>query len=92
MSSSQWYLYVVACRDESLYTGITTDVERRVLEHNESSQGARYTRSRRPVNLVASWPCQDRSEASKLEYAFKALSRDEKLARLDAPGLDDLLD
>ncbi len=92
MTSNQWYLYVVACSDESLYTGITTDVERRVEEHNQSNEGARYTRSRRPVRLVASWSCDSHSEAARLEYAFKALRRDQKLARLDVASVHDLLD
>lgn len=79
---AEWYVYVVECDDDSLYTGITTDLARRVSEHNSSSQGARYTRSRRPVELVAAWPCEDRSEAASLEANFKSLSRDQKVERV----------
>ncbi len=80
--ASRWYVYVLECADETLYTGITTDPERRVREHNESAKGARYTRSRRPVSPVAVWPCEDRSQAASEEAAFKSLSRDEKIRRL----------
>ena len=73
-----WYLYVVRCRDESLYAGITTDLNRRIQEHNESPKGARYTRSRRPVELVISWIYNDRSQASQAEYAFKKLNTKKK--------------
>lgn len=81
--ASSWYLYVLKCDDDSLYTGITTDVERRVREHNgDRSGGAKYTRTRRPVEVAATWPCEDQSEAASAEAHFKALSRDEKLRRL----------
>ena len=73
-----WYLYVVRCSDQSLYAGITTDIERRVQEHNESPKGARYTRSRRPVVLITSWVYKDRSQASKAEYLFKKMSTRKK--------------
>jgi len=75
-----WFLYVVRCGDGSLYTGITTDVARRVEEHNAGPKGARYTRARRPVKLAKSWDFDGRSAASKAEYAFKALTRSEKIA------------
>ena len=52
--AQSWYVYVVRCRDDSLYTGITTELERRIEEHNHSPKGARYTRARRPVELVYS--------------------------------------
>lgn len=80
---SQWYLYVVECADETLYTGITTDPQRRVHEHNHSSRGAKYTRSRRPVRLVATWRFEDQSSAASAEWHFKQLSRPQKLERLD---------
>lgn len=79
---SEWFLYVVQCADQSLYTGITTDVERRVKEHNQSPRGARYTKTRRPVELLCTWPHESRSEASSAEYAFKSLSRQSKLQRI----------
>lgn len=74
-----WWVYVVRCSDDSLYTGVTTDVSRRVKEHNSGPRGAKYTRSRRPVELKAFWPAGTRSEALKSEYAFKKYSRERKL-------------
>ena len=73
-----WYLYVVRCVDSTLYTGITTDVGRRVREHNASRRGAKYTRTRRPVELVWTREYKSRSEAQKAEYSFKKLFHKEK--------------
>jgi len=73
-----WYLYVVRCSDGTLYTGITTDVTRRLHEHNATKKGAKYTRGRRPVELVYWIDFNDRSTASKAESRFKKLSRKEK--------------
>jgi putative endonuclease len=84
---ADWYVYVLECADETLYTGITTEPERRLREHNTSSKGAAYTRARRPVEICALWPCEDQSEAASAEAAFKQLTRDQKLDRL-AVGLD----
>jgi len=82
--ANEWYLYVLECDDDTLYTGITTDLERRVREHNgKRLGGANYTRARRPVEPVAVWPCDDQSEAARTEAAFKSLSREEKLRRLN---------
>jgi putative endonuclease len=78
----EWYVYIVQCSDKSLYTGITVDLDRRVLEHNTSNKGAKYTRPRRPVQLVYSETYEDRSSASKRESAIKKLNRVEKLALL----------
>ena len=77
-----WFVYIVECSDKSLYTGITVDLDRRVLEHNTSNKGAKYTRPRRPVQLVYSEAYEDRSSASKRESAIKKLNRVEKLALL----------
>ena len=74
-----WYLYGVECADRSLYTGITTDLDRRLNEHNNSPKAAKYTRSRRPVKLVYAETHIDRSSACKAEFAFKKLSRKKKL-------------
>jgi len=68
---------VLKCRDNTLYTGITTDVSRRVQQHN-SGIASHYTRSRIPVKLIFSEPCRGRSQALKKEYAIKQLSRKEK--------------
>ena len=75
---SQWYLYILRCKDNTLYTGITTDVEKR-LEAHRSGKGAKYTRGRGPVELVYQEELEDRAAASKREYAIKQLSRAEKL-------------
>jgi len=76
-----WYFYVLQCKDSSLYTGITTDVDRRISEHN-SKKGAKYTRSRIPVKLVYMRQMKDRSSASKLEASFKKLTRENKWKKL----------
>ncbi len=73
-----YFLYILECADETLYTGITVDLERRVREHNTSKLGAKYTRSRRPVRLVYFKKFKNRSLASKAEYKLKKLSREEK--------------
>jgi len=75
-----WYLYIVECSDNSLYTGITTDLNRRITEHNSSNKGAKYTRPRRPVTLVYSEIHPNRSAASKSEYKIKQLSKQKKLS------------
>ncbi len=74
-----WYLYILKCRDGSLYTGITTDVEKR-FEAHQSGKGAKYTRGRGPLELVYREECGDHSEALKREIAVKRLSRAEKKA------------
>ena len=72
--------YILLCADSTLYTGITTDLDRRMIEHNTDNQKwAKYTRVRRPVELVYSEQYTTRSEACKREYAIKQLPRDEKL-------------
>jgi len=74
-----WWLYIVECADGSLYTGITTNIKRRLLEHNYSEKAAKYTRSRRPVKLVHSEKCIDRSDASKKEYKIKKKTKKQKI-------------
>lgn len=75
-------MYMLKCADGTLYTGITTDTARRLDEHNDSTKGASYTRSRRPVTLVYQEELASRSEALKREYALKNLTRIQKLALL----------
>ena len=74
------FVYLLRCKDASLYTGYATDVERRVREHNglEKKQGAKYTAGRRPVKLVYQEECVSRSAALKREAEIKKLSRVEK--------------
>lgn len=78
MNSGFYYVYIVECADGTLYTGITTDVAARVSVHN-GPEGARYTRSRRPVELRYEEQQPDRSAALKREYAIKQLTRTQKL-------------
>lgn len=73
-----WYVYIVECADGTLYTGITDDVESRILAHN-SGKGAKYTKGRGPVNLKYKEELKDRSEATKREGEIKKISRKEKL-------------
>ncbi len=90
---TSWFVYILRCADQSYYTGITTDLARRIAEHNggtagtnsatKSNAGARYTRSRRPLELVYSEACVDRSAALKREYAIKRLSRSKKAELAD---------
>lgn len=76
-----YFVYMLECADGTLYTGIATDIERRIDEHNHSPKGAKYTRTRRPVKLVYTEKYSDRSTASKREYEIKKkMSRKEKLA------------
>lgn len=75
-----YYLYIIRCADDTLYTGITVSLQRRMQEHNYSKLGAKYTRTRRPVKLVYSKKFKNRSIATKAELRFKKLSREEKLA------------
>lgn len=75
----KYYVYLLKCADESLYTGITTDVNRRIQEHNgELPGGAKYTAARGPVELVYQAEFDNRSEASKEEYRIKQLKVEEK--------------
>ncbi len=73
-----WFVYILECTDGTLYTGITTNVEKRLTTHNQG-KGAKYTRSRLPVKLRYCIEAPNKSAASKEEYRIKQLSRDEKL-------------
>lgn len=74
-----YYVYILECNDKTLYTGIAKDVDKRLQEHNESGKGAKYTKVRRPVKLLYTEEAEDRSSASKREYAIKKLPRTKKL-------------
>ncbi len=83
--TTHWHVYIVRCADGTLYTGVAIDVARRVLEHNgKRANGARYTRSRRPVKLVYQESAANRSAACKREYRIKRLPRRDKLALIRA--------
>ena len=77
-----WKVYILRCCDGSLYTGITTDVTRRLREHN-SGKGAKYTRTRRPIELVYQEDCADHSHALRRELEIKALPREKKLKLIE---------
>lgn len=79
---ASWHVYMVCCADGSLYTGVTTDVPRRLAQHNAGSAGARYTRARRPVKLVWHEVAASRSAAQQREAAIKRFSREQKLRLL----------
>lgn len=78
-----WHLYILRCRDGSLYTGITTDVEKR-LEAHRSGKGAKYTRGRGPLELLYREQCGDHSAALKRELEIKALTRENKEKLIEA--------
>ena len=79
MTESSWFIYMVRCGDNSLYTGIAKDVKKRIHEHNnDDTLGAKYTKARRPVALVYQEACESRSAATRREYEIKQLSREEK--------------
>lgn len=84
----QWILYVLRCSDDSLYTGITNDLHERLAAHN-SGRGAKYTRSRKPCEVVAVCKMKDKSSSLKAEYRFKQLSRTKKLDAIES-GLESL--
>tara|TARA_Y100000588_G_C13825172_1_gene741127 strand:- start:405 stop:653 length:249 start_codon:yes stop_codon:yes gene_type:complete len=78
-----WFVYILRCSDDSLYTGITNNLERRITQHNNGT-GAKYTRNRAPVQLIYQEDCDDRASASQREYAIKQLSRIQKIELISA--------
>ena len=78
-----WYIYILRCGDDTLYTGITDDVEKRFAAH-AAGKGAKYTRGRGPLALVYTEEVEDKSAALKREHAIKKLPRAEKLKLIDA--------
>lgn len=83
-----YYIYILRCTDNSLYTGITTDIKRRFNEHLKGEGiGAKYTRSRKPQSIEAVWTCETRSDASKLESAIKKLTKIKKEELIKNPSI-----
>lgn len=79
LKNKSWFVYIIQSqKDGTLYTGITTNVEKRLKAHNNGT-GAKYTKGRGPFKLLKSIKCKDKSTASKLEYKIKQLSREEKI-------------
>ena len=88
VSTPKWVLYVLRCKDNSLYCGITNALTRRIGQHN-AGKGARYTKGRGPVVLIKSWPAASLSAALKAERAFKALSKDAKEKKIKSRARKD---
>jgi len=74
----QWFVYIVECNDNTLYTGITNNIELRIQKHN-TKKGAKYTKARLPVKLIYNQECASKSAALKEEYRIKQLTKKEKL-------------
>lgn len=84
-----YYTYMIRCADNSIYTGITTDITRRFKEHSDGSgKGAKYTHSHQPKEIIAVFGSADRSTASKLEYRIKKLSKSQKEMIVQNQNLD----
>jgi putative endonuclease len=77
-----WYVYILRCKDDTLYCGITPDLEKRLQQHN-AGKGAKYTRGRGPLELVYSEVCDSHSDALKREAAIKRMPRSEKLKLIE---------
>jgi putative endonuclease len=75
---SEWCVYLLHCNDGTYYTGITNDIVRRLIEHNETARGARYTRARRPVVLAYKESCESRAAAARREWEIRKLPRADK--------------
>ncbi len=84
--SEQYYVYMSCCANGTLYVGSTRNIERRMAAHN-AGQGGRYTRSNRPISLVAAWPFNSKAEALRAERALKRLPRERKLAMAESATL-----
>ncbi|MBE6701560.1 MAG: GIY-YIG nuclease family protein [Ruminococcaceae bacterium] len=74
-----FYVYMIRCEDNSLYTGYTNDIQKRMIEHfSKGQRGAKYTKSHTPVSLEAIWSCESKSSAMKMEYHLKRMTKKEK--------------
>ncbi len=92
MPSKKYYVYVLRCGDDTLYCGITTDVNRRFFEHQKgSSVGAKYTRSKKVKMIEAVWSTSSRQLASKLEFNIKKLSKKKKEELVESSSVFDVL-
>ncbi len=79
MDENNYYLYIIECEDGSLYTGISTNPERRLKEHTCGKLGAKYTKAHKPIKIIYTEIFRNRSDASKREYEIKKLSHNKKL-------------
>lgn len=78
MSTDNWFVYIVRCNDNTLYTGVAKDLAKRLQQHNHGKEGAKYTRARRPVELVYHEPAASRALAQKREYRIKQMTAAQK--------------
>ena len=85
-TSADWHVYILRCADDTFYTGITTDLKRRLKEHNSPGGGARYTRHRRPVRIVYTERAACRGAACRREYVLKQFSRTQKEKLIESAG------
>lgn len=83
-NKKDWLVYILECNDKTLYTGITNDLEKRLQQHNNGKDGAKYTRVRRPVKCVYQEVQKNRSEATKREFAIKKITRAKKLKLINS--------
>ena len=81
-----YWVYIARCGDTTLYTGATTDLERRIREHNEKRHGAKYTAGRLPICLAQAWEVKEWSDALRLEKALKKMSRNYKEKLIKEPA------
>ena len=81
--NGNWLVYIIRCKDESLYTGITNDLYARIEKHNNGT-GAKYTRGRGPVEVLITWEFDSRSSASKEEYRIKKMTKTQKMNLIDS--------
>ena len=83
MKNKNWFVYMLECSDGTIYTGITTDLKRRLYEHNHTTKGAKYTRIRRPVKLVWSRQSENRKTAMQEERKIKKLPKKKKISKIN---------
>ncbi|MEW6599648.1 MAG: GIY-YIG nuclease family protein [Nitrospirota bacterium] len=81
INNKQWCVYVLKCRDNSLYIGLTNNIDKRLKEHDRGT-GSKFVRSKRPFELLKTIPCNDAKQARSLEYSLKKLKRSEKIKAL----------
>ncbi|HBE03070.1 MAG: hypothetical protein A2096_13740 [Spirochaetes bacterium GWF1_41_5] len=84
---SIYYIYVLECRKNFLYCGITTDISRRFNEHVSGKRGARFTRAFKPGRILKCWKTGNRSDAQRIEAFFKSMNKKEKLECLEKPAV-----
>ena len=82
-SNAAWFVYLVRCRDATLYCGIAKDLARRLAEHNSADKGAKYTRGRQPVQLVYAEEVSSRAQATQREGRIKRMTRTEKMTLIE---------